>query len=119
MRLWELEGGDDGEIGLAFGGGADEVPLDSDDEDEPDAGPHAFPVIMAPPAAPQIQAAARVARAQEARRPNNRAPENVQRGRAAPGPGLQRALQMIEADEEDEWDSDEMEEEDEELFNWN
>lgn len=123
MRLWELEGGDDGEFGLAFGGGGDQMPLDSDGDDNDDDDEDERPVIPAPPAAPQNPAPAQAARVQEAAAagPNNRAPAPVQRarGRAAAGPGLLRALRMIENDEEDEWDSDEMEEEDDELGHWN
>lgn len=138
MRLWELEGGDDGEIGLAFRGGGEEVPLpfdddgdddDDDDDDDLDAAqddpapiPQALRAAPAPPAAQGNQGPAQAARAQGAvapRRPNNRAPAPIPRGRLPQLGGLQRALQMIENDEEDEWDSDEMDEEDEELFNWN
>ena len=42
MRLWELEGGDDGEFGHGFGGGDDiQLPLDVVDEEveEPARGP--------------------------------------------------------------------------------
>lgn len=41
MRLWELEGGDDGEFGHGFDGGADQLPLDfiDEDEEEPAHGP--------------------------------------------------------------------------------
>jgi len=124
MRLWELEGGDDGEFGLGFGGGADQMPLGFDaDDDEDEDGPLGEPIPLAP-VPPRNQAAAQIPRAQGAAAParaNERAPAPAPRarGRAAAPPGLQRALQMIEDDEEDEWDSDEMEEEDEELFNWN
>lgn len=90
MRLWELEGGDGGEIGQAFvgggggggggggeggggggGGGGDIL----DDEDDDNA------------LADQGQAGA---------------------ARQNRGLGLRRFLQMVQNDEEDGWDSDEM-----------
>ncbi|KAK4695238.1 E3 ubiquitin-protein ligase RNF14, partial [Lecanoromycetidae sp. Uapishka_2] len=126
MRLWELEGGDDGDIGLGFDGGAHVDSDDDDDTDDGEDGPGPLwelpPVVQAPPAVPPNQAPAQPAHARGANiahRLNDRAPANAQRRRVARGPGLQRALQMIENDEEDDWDSDEMEEADEELFNWN
>lgn len=89
MRLWELEGGDDGEFGHGFGGGVNGLPLDLDDdeEDEPppvpvaaQLVPHAPVVPFGPPGppAPAIRPA---------------------RGR---DPGLQRFLRMARDDEEDE-----------------
>ena len=73
MRLWELEGGDDGEFGHGFGGGADGLPLDfeSDEDDEP------------VPWRPQAFAVANGA--DDAR-----------------DPGLQRFLRMAREDQEDE-----------------
>ena len=105
MRLWELEAGDDGEIGHAFGGGAGgrnlPVDIDSDDEDEPFPDPP-----PGPPRAPLPPMVRHLARAPQAAA--NPAVRNA-------GPGLQRFLQMVQNDEEDEWDSDEMDEDDEAL----
>ena len=138
MRLWELESGDDGDFGHGFDGGAHDV-LDGEDRDDDDDNVGndviegmgqpidlraPLPIPPAPPVALAAQARAQV-RAPPAQIPDPpgvpRAPAPGQdnRRRGAAPPGLQRALQMIENDEEDEWDSDEMEEEDEELFNWN
>ncbi|MCJ1277014.1 translation termination inhibitor protein itt1 [Puttea exsequens] len=112
MRLWELEGGDDGEIGQDFGG-AGWVPLGDEFDDEgdgPDEDPvplfNRLPAAPAPPAPPQIAAAENLRR-----QPAVRAPAERQNIRA----GLQRALRMIQNDEEDEWDSDEMDDEDDDL----
>lgn len=75
MRLWELEGGDDGEFGNGFHGGANQLPLEFIDEDEePAPGPDAAP--LGPPG-PQARVLER-------------------------GPGLQRFLRMARNDEEDE-----------------
>ena len=87
MRLWELEGGDDGEFGHGFGGGADGLPLDFDtDEDEDDDDDPAPPVPVAAqlaPLAPLPQAPAfRLARGHD--------------------PGLQLFLRMARDDQEDE-----------------
>ena len=98
MRLWELEGGDDGDFGQAFGGGRGNAPL-VDDESDDDEPPNAMPQVpVNPPAARNNAHVARAARAQPV--------VPAQNG----GPGLQRFLQMVVNDEEDEWDSDEMEE---------
>ena len=100
MRLWELEGGDDGEFGQAFGGGRGIGPLVDYDSDDDDEGP---PNIM-----PQVPVNPPVVRnnAPVAHPPRAPAVVHAQNG----GPGLQRFLQMVVDDEEDEWDSDEMEE---------
>lgn len=90
MRLWELEGGDDGEFGQGFeggAGGADRLPLDfdfADDEDDnaapvPAAAPHAPPGHARPQA---FVLANRPARDGEI--------------------GLQRFLRMAREDQEDE-----------------
>ena len=113
MRLWELEGGDDGEIGQAFGGAMGNFPMDlvEDDVDEEGDGeifhedgheapmPLPLPVILAPVPPVRPQAFARHGQDVIVRHQN-----------ADGAPGLQRALQMIQDDEEDDWDSDEMEE---------
>ena len=103
MRLWELEGGDDGEFGHGFGGGVDGGPLDSDDDWDSDdedegqgiegprlAGPIVPPVgLFRPPAQPVLY---------EPPRPQ---PPAIQPGQAR-NPGLQRFLRMARDDEEDE-----------------
>ena len=94
MRLWELEGGEGGEGGEAGGGGGGGanglVDYDSEEEEEPpNGGLQRFPapnqrlVVPAPrpPAAPLVL--------------NDR-------------PDLQRFLQLAQNDEEDGWDSDDM-----------
>ena len=112
MRLWELEGGDDGEIGQGFGGAGAGLPMDFEDgddlDDDDDDGndnnlpeaPIQVPRPVAPAPMPPIRPQVPVQRAQGVivRRQNDNG-----------APGLQRALQMIQDDEEDDWDSDEME----------
>ena len=90
MRLWELEGGDDGEIGQAFAGGAGRLPIDFDDSEDDEPAPvpaaaaqHAPPGPLGPP------------RAQVA------APADGPPGHR--DPGLQRFLRMARDDEEDEY----------------
>ena len=107
MRLWELEGGDDGEFGQAFAGGAQGVPLDDDEQDEDDQGPDIPPPRpVFQPRVPDIPPRpgnfllepvdVRVRPAPEAERPPAVAnPQNR-------GPGLQRFLEMVQNDEEDE-----------------
>lgn len=111
MRLWELEGGDDGEIGQAFAGGGVDVDSDESDDDE----------VRGPIGAPPVPDAPVVARDNEPPAPvvarDNEPAAPVRRGPAAAaqqngGPGLQRFLQMVQADEEDGWDSDEMDDAD-------
>ena len=115
MRLWELEGGDDGEIGQGFGGAGagagypmDFEDADDDDDEDSDDGnddgwPEA-PIQIRIPQGParmlpiRPQAPAQNAQGVIVRRQNDNG-----------APGLQRALQMIQDDEEDDWDSDEME----------
>lgn len=98
MRLWELEGGDDGEFGQGFqGGGADGEPVEWSEEESDDEGrpPPPAPVAPAVPRQHGQQAPAQRAQGVNVRHRND-------------NPGLQRALRMIQDDEEDEWDSDEM-----------
>ena len=106
MRLWELERGDDGEIGHAFAGGRDGEVVLSDDEDgdSDDDDDEAAHVLFLPD---QLPARAPAAPPDGHRRMLNRA------GRGGPGgPGapraLRRFLELVEQDNEDEWDSDEM-----------
>lgn len=128
MRLWELEGGDGGEgVGLGFGGGVlhggqvqEMPPFDDESDSEDDQIVPVPPPPAAPPArgrgpAPRRNAAnAQQARARNAPRQNAVAPpappvaDPAQRRPLAQG--LQRFLQLVEDDEEDEWDSDEFDE---------
>ena len=93
MRLWELEGGDDGEIGHAFGGGADGLPMDfdEDEDDVPVPVPAAAPRAVAqPPAfAPLVLQRLQV-------------PVQANRPPRERDPGLQRFLRLARDDEEDE-----------------
>ena len=116
MRLWELEGGDDGEIGQGFGGAGAGFAMhfeDADDDDDEDGddgndgnddGWPEAPIQIRIPQGParmlpiRPQAPAQNAQGVIVRRQNDNG-----------APGLQRALQMIQDDEEDDWDSDEME----------
>lgn len=164
MRLWELEGGDGGEIGHGFAGG--EFPLDLEDDafdleddasdNDTDSEAEEAPVVAPPPPPPpparipnhprraaraqalqanrNVNEAARGNEGAQARREvaiqanedqvqarvNPRAAAGLQRPRdplhgvmerGPPLQGLQRFLEMVRMDEEDEWDSDEMEEE--------
>ena len=73
MRLWELEGGDDGEFGHGFGGGANGLPLDFEDDEDDELPPlpgQAFAIANGPD--------------------------------DAHDPGLQRFLRMAREDQEDE-----------------
>ena len=119
MRLWELEEGDGADIAPEF-----------DEEEHQD---HARPQLLRiPPALQGEELPQRPVPAPNARQeaPPPPAPEPVPRGRRAriqaglqradiihpePLQGLQRFLQMARDDVEDEWDSDEMGDEDEEL----
>ena len=169
MRLWELEGGDGGEVGHGFAGGEGLLNFDDDDSDDDsedntdDDGEDALPPVPPPPPARVPNHPRRAARAQQplANRNNNnnnrnanppapmanQAPQPPRRNAgiqvnepalAAPRPnpdvaaglprprdplqnvaergppvqGLQRFLEMVRLDEEDEWDSDEMDESD-------
>ena len=132
MRLWELEEGDG--IGVdrqnfhnvpeveeeeveeeEYEDGDDEVAVDFVDDDHPHP---ALPAVFAAPQAQQLapQAPPRVrvnARVQQGlARPGAAAEPHPGRGR--PVQGLQRFLQMVENDEEDEWNSDELDDDDEE-----
>ena len=106
MRLWELEAGDGGDIGQGFAGGMGEImdeldddPFEAIEEDPPPLAP-APPMIANPPP---------LAREQGQR--NGAAQPAVRGGGRRQDPALQRFLQMVQDDEEDEWDSDEMEDE--------
>ena len=128
MRLWELEEGDgigvDREVvrdapapEVEF---VDEEVVPIIDEVEPlpaiDAAPPLAPelpaVLRAQPLAPRLPAAPRGvrvnARVQQGLARPRAADQN--QGRGPPVQGLQRFLQLVENDEEDEWDSDELDE---------
>lgn len=125
MRLWELEAGDGAEVGINFEGGAD-IPNPIDDIQRPAPPPPPAPIPPPPPLAPLAnpnrpnpEAVARNAPPDpglQARQARRQARIQLRlRQQAAPardlGPpmqGLQRFLQMVRNDEEDEWDSDEM-----------
>ena len=129
QRLWELEEGD-GIDPARFRPveDFDEEEGDEDDEDGDHPGlappgdalapPPPPPPPPAPPPPPQRQQPARRVRV------NPRVQQGLARPRPMPnvlerGPpvqGLQRFLQMVENDEEDEWDSDELDESDD--GNW-
>lgn len=130
MRLWELEGGDDGDFGQRFGGGADGAPVhfDSDDDDDEDSddgddGVHRFEFLPAAPGPPPARQAVNRPPGRGGRAPRGRGRGHAPPPHPPPPPaaaaapqrprqeGLQRFLQMVQDDEEDEWDSDEMDEE--------
>ena len=94
MRLWELEGGDDGEFGHGFGGGVNGLPVDFDEDEDDDPPPPmpAPPPLPLAPLAPPVPVAFGPLRAQA---PAPR-PARIR------DPGLQRFLQMARDDEEDE-----------------
>lgn len=117
MRLWELEGGDDGEIGQGFGGGhggdddgSDDEDDDTDDDERDDGEEVVRPANPAMRAAPPPGPDVRFEAPPLAQRGNG----NGQRGGRAANPaprlnqGLQRFIQMAENDEEDDWDSDDL-----------
>ncbi|KAL8969645.1 MAG: hypothetical protein Q9197_004225 [Variospora fuerteventurae] len=144
MRLWELEAGDGDDVGRGFAGGIDDVdhafdgqddiPLDDfhdvDNEDEylielPRA--HHAPPLHPPPdvrAAIARRAAAALDRGNEFGRPVallEPEPANLRAFRPPPGlvrrrplDGLQRFLDLARNDEEDDWDSDDLDDEIEE-----
>ena len=91
MRLWELEGGDDGNFGHGFAGGANGIPLNFDDEDDdrPPV-PAAAPLVELDPAVPLVPFGPPVAQAIIIR---------PDRGR---NQGLERFLRMARDDQEDE-----------------
>ena len=115
MRLWELEGGDDGEIGQGFGGGGGGLPMDFDDgddddddvDDDSDGNDDGWP--EAPIEVRLPQGPARVPPVRPQAPVQHALGVIVRRQNDNGAPGLQRALQMIQDDEEDDWDSDEME----------
>ncbi|KAI9742070.1 MAG: translation termination inhibitor protein itt1 [Cirrosporium novae-zelandiae] len=142
MRLWELEGGDGGEaIDLGFAGGQEDIPaelIDSDDGDdfvaasesdpdsEDDEPPRPPPPAPNPPQGPNANNPPNQDRGQPVGHPRVlernffRPPRRADRGidNAENGQlrrhGIQRFLQLAINDEEDEWDSDEIEDE----FEW-
>ena len=91
MRLWELEGGDDGEFGHGFAGGADGLPLDFEDDEDDDPAPLPAAAALAPQGPPVPVGL---------QRPQILAPAN--RPVRERDPGLQRFLRMARDDEEDE-----------------
>ena len=97
MRLWELEQGDDGNIGHGFGGGVRGVHYDSDDEDDED---DELPPPPPAPVAAQVLVPAPIMRAFGPAPPRPQAP--AQRPARERDPGLQRFLRMARDDEEDE-----------------
>ena len=101
MRLWELEAGDDGEFGQGFAGGVGRIDdLDNDTDSDDDEAAEEIDMRPPPPALrPAAAAAAPAQRGQPGAGPDNN------------GPGIQRFLQLVQNDEEDEWDSDEMSDE--------
>lgn len=101
MRLWELEEGDDGEIGHGFAGGRDGVVMSDDEDDEAEEEEAEFHVVFEEPPPAPIQP------------PPNGHRRMLNRGNRAPGGAgapraLRRFLEMVQQDVEDEWDSDEM-----------
>ena len=135
MRLWELEEGDGVGVDphnfhIVREVEAEEVEEEEDhheDEDDEigvdfvDDDPHrALPAVLealqaqqlapqAPVPPPRVRVNARIQ--QGLARPHAAAEPHPGRGR--PVQGLQRFLQMVENDEEDEWDSDELDDDDE------
>ena len=124
MRLWELEEGD-GVDPHRFRPIENHEPIEDPPEDQeevlidfgappppaPPAPPPPPPVVRqqpAPPAANGIRVNARVQQGLARPRP---VPNVLERG--PPVQGLQRFLQMVENDEEDEWDSDELDDQEE------
>ena len=123
MRLWELEEGDegarDGPDGNAVFGGvraaeqaaifAAMVQEQEVERQQPQAQQHP---PQQPPQAMQIPPPAPQPPQQPRPRQAPYAPRAAQQRRAlrAPDPGLQRFLQLAANDDEDGWDSDEMEE---------
>ena len=115
MRLWELEGGDDGEIGHAFAGGQDGIQADFDsDEDEIelleeeevelDGVPAEDPLPRAPLAPQQLARPL----AGDGRPARLRGMGAGHRRHERDGAALRRFLEMARDDIEDEWDSDDM-----------
>lgn len=115
MRLWELEEGDDGnrdgaDANAMFGGvrAAEQAAMfaamiEEEARAEPEPPPPAAAAVPQPPAPePPQQARARQA-------PNPPRAAQQRRQPVVPDPGLQRFLQLAANDEEDGWDSDEME----------
>ncbi|KAI9880390.1 MAG: translation termination inhibitor protein itt1 [Pleopsidium flavum] len=136
MRLWELEGGDGGEdVGLGFGGGPQDggqvhdvfLPWDEDEHTDTESDEELpLPLVLPAPAPPAGRLQPQRGNA-DPRRMNAEARNRRRRpavlggdgGRAAgergpPRQGLQRFLQLVENDEEDGWDSDELDDDDHE-----
>ena len=127
MRLWELEGGDDGQFGHEFAGGGVGAMVDWETDDADEAGDELFaagaaevaPPAPAPPPLPPAPAAAPPVMLAHARPVANDARPAIPREGGAyqrqrqqdperDGAGLRRFLEMVRDDIEDEWDSDEM-----------
>ncbi|KAF2811801.1 RWD-domain-containing protein [Mytilinidion resinicola] len=142
QRLWELEEGDDGNGNVHFNGirGAEaaaqraaqaavdiqnqEIDAAEDQEIPPPAPEPPAPLVPAPVFAQPNgrQAANQVPRENVRRNPRDPGQERAAHGGGGRYPlmeanqmGLQRFLQLVRDDEEDEWDSDELEDEDDEF----
>ncbi|MCJ1248272.1 translation termination inhibitor protein itt1 [Trapelia coarctata] len=128
MRLWELEEGDGTEVDRDVVRDAPAPEVEFVDEEAvhvvdiaepiPVVGA-APPLAPEPPAVPQAQLLApQLPAAPRGVRVNARVQQGLARprqadhnpGRGPPVQGLQRFLQLVENDEEDEWDSDELDE---------
>lgn len=106
MRLWELEGGDGGEVGHGFGGGVNGLPWDLDDDDDDDD------LALVPVVAPLVQPAPHGHFAPPGVLapvgplvpfgPPRPPPAPANRPVRERDPGLQRFLRMAHDDEEDE-----------------
>ena len=93
MRLWELEEGDDADIGQIFEGGLARHP-ELEAVEVPQVGNPRVPVPEAEVIPPRGEG--------QALRQQEQGPGNDR--------GLQRFLELVQNDEEEDWDSDEMEE---------
>ena len=121
QRLWELEGGDEAQEGDGFARPQAAQPAPQPGLAERPA-PRAEQANPPPPAPNPPQGGAQPQQARAGPRVNRR----VQQGLARPGRpianhadpenGLQRFLRMAAEDQEDEWDSDELEDSDDELW---
>jgi len=110
MRLWELEAGDDGEIGQGFNGGNEAWESDEDDDDEEmiQGAVHAAPAALPAPQA-QIEIVYEPVQPELPRGGGNaRGRDRVVNDAHRRNEGLQRFIRMAENDEEDFWDSDDL-----------